>query len=662
MCALHMAIFLPLRLLTMNNPVSAGASLKYQGVPFVIRSMRADLKDVVLVGKGGVERTLDFNDFYNQIASGEIVFPDYEVSRAIKSWLPSEYAEGVFRSNLLKLIYSHAYEAASESEKKEKLVDFCGKNNKSVPSEKTIRSYKKKYARGGFEALIPNYSGRGGNGWSKKKDAKEIAFEVILESFSKDDKVSVTSLEKTVSQILKEKSKETGVSLELDRKTLARMIFEMPRDLAFAGRMSPRTYRSWVRQAVKEFYVDYAFELVQIDAKTIEMYVVDDFGTRYTEITLYAMICSRTGYPVAIYVTPGKPSEYTLLKLFEFFFLPKDKAFKERFGLETDWVPPCGLSTALLDNASENTGGVSLEIIRDLGIDWHLARAYRGDDKPYVESFFKMLNELLLHRMPGATKSAEKAVKNRHERAEKEACYSVEQVYKEIVKFVGDVYIHIPRVKLGFRYGAKTSIKEAMDEELSRFMPPPPPSIDRIKRLVLQRNRATCKVQHYGIDFSRFRYNSYEFAALVKERQITDIEILFNPGDCLVVYAVNPFDGSLIKLNNKMKDVPAVSFETAKILRKEYGGDYKGMVGHDYQRIYAGMLAKYSKDSGRRPNKIKQNNKNMREQERNAQARDVSEQLEKHAIQPLYEEAISVEHDDDFIPAPREDLSCDKNR
>lgn len=646
----------------MNNPIGAGGNLKFQGAPFVIRSMRADLRDVVLVGKGGVERTLDFDEFYNKIASGEIVFPGYEVARAGKNWLPSEYAEGVFRNSLVKFVSGHDYEAASESDKSAKLMDFCSQRDKAVPSEKTIRSYKKKFACGGFEALIPNYSARGGNGWRTKKAAKEIAMEVILESFSKDDKVSVTSLENLVIERLKEKTKETGVSLTLDRKTLARMIFEMPRDLAFGGRMNPRTYRLWARQAVSEFHVDYAFELVQVDAKTIQMYVVDELGTRYTEITLYAMICSRTGYPVAIYVTPGRPSEYTLLKLFEFFFSPKDKDFKERFGLETDWVPPCGLSTALLDNASENTGGVSLEIIRDLGIDWHLARAYRGDDKPYVESFFNMLNERLLHRMPGATKSADKAVKNRHERAEKEACYSVDQVYKEIVKFVGDVYIHIPRVKLGFRYGAKTSIKEAMDEELGRFMPPPPPSIERIKRLVLQRNRAICKVQHYGIDFSRFKYHSYELAALAKERQITEVEILFSPGDCLAVYAVNPFDGSLIKLNNKLKDVPAVSFETAKILRKEYAGDYRDMTGHDYQRVYAGMLAKYSKDSLRRPNKIKQNNRDMREHERNAQEKAVAEQLEKHASRTLNPDAFSAESDDDFTPAPREDLSRDTNR
>ncbi|HEJ5876942.1 TPA: transposase, partial [Pseudomonas aeruginosa] len=104
---------------------------------------------------------------------------------------------------------------------------------------------------------------------------------------------------------------------------------EMPRDIVLDGRIDPRTYRLLSRQAVNEFYVEHAFELVQIDAKTIDMYVVDEFGRRFSKITLYSMVCSRTGYPVGIYVTAGTPSEYSLLKLFEFFFSPKDEKFKD---------------------------------------------------------------------------------------------------------------------------------------------------------------------------------------------------------------------------------------------------------------------------------------------------------------------------------------------
>lgn len=643
----------------MRNSIQTGTSVEILGSPFLIKSMRVDLRDVVLVGKGGVERTLDFHDFYNQMATGEIKLPGHAVERGKVDWTPSEYCEALYRKDLVRLVESGHYLKADEDQKQQSLTRLGEQHSKSVPSAKSIKAYQRQYAKAGLEGLIPRFSGRGGHGWSVKSRPKALAEKILLETFAKDDKLNVASMTVIINDALKDELDAEGRPLSLSAKTISRMIRDMPRDVVLSGRMDPRTYNLLSRQAVNAFHVEYAFELMQVDAKTIALYVVDGFGRRYTEITLYAMVCSRTSFPVALYVTAGKPSEYTLLKLFEFFFSPKDESFKERFDLNTDWPAPCGLGKVLLDNASENAAGVSLEIVRDLGVDIHYARAYRGDDKPHVESLFKALDEYVFKRLPGAQISSQAGVKDRHQRGEQEACYSVENVYQQLVKFVGDVYIHKPREKLGFRYQRPMSIKQAMDEELKRFMPPPPPSLERVERLILQKNRDVRRVQHYGIDFENFQYNSYTFAALAKQYALKDVTILFNPGDCTAIYAVNPRTDELIKLDCKMLGVPQVSFEVIKILRKTYGRPIDGMHAHDYQRVYAQLLQKWSADSRKRGKaKVKDNNKAARQHEREKHYAQVEEQLQKALPEvPLLTALPSIDDDDYFEPAPREDLS-----
>lgn len=645
----------------MNNPIRENALVEVSGQTFFIKSMQVDLKDIVLRGKAGIERVLDFQNFYNGLSSGNIKIPGYSPERTQKNWEPSEYAEAIFRKDIVKLFGKDEYKAASESEKAKLLVVLGEEHAKKVPVLKTIRKYQKKFSAGGFDALIPNYSERGGSGWNKKSKHKELAEKVILETFALDDKLNIAATARLVNLTLANEKDTGGAPVSISAHTVSRIINEMPRNMVLEGRLDPRTFRLQSRQAVNEFYVEYAFELVQVDAKTIDMYVVDEFGRRYSQITIYAMICTRTGYPVGIYVTAGAPSEYTLLKLFEFFFAPKDEAFKARFELESDWPAPCGLNKVLLDNASENAGGVSLEIVRDLGIDIHYARAYRGDDKPHVESFFKVLEELVFKRMPGAKKSSDRAVKNRHERAEREACYTVEDVYKDIVQFVADFYVKQPVVKFGFRYGNSTSIKQAMDEELKRFMPPPPPSLAKVQRLVLQKNKTTRIVQHYGIDFECFQYHSYEFASLARKHSLSEVEILFNPSECASVFAVNPFTNELIKLDCKMRGVPNVSFDLIKSIRKEYEGDPNNMNDHDYNRVYGRLLAKWTKDSQRR-SKVSDNNRAGRKNAQKLHHDGVQVQLESCAVPVPVPVVQSDEMDDDFIPAPRESLSHDPNR
>lgn len=642
-----------------SNPVAVGHSVVWQDTCYLIKAIKPALGDIVLEAKGGIERTVDLGEFYNFIASGDIVLPHRQIQEAQRAWTETEQREAEFRLALIELLEMLDKQSLDESVRNLRIDVFCQQHQRRRPSNRTINGYRYRYRALGFAGLIPNFSRRGGSGWEKKKHAKEVATQTLIETFMKDDKVSLSSVSVQVNDALKQLNQATGTAEKIDRKTIARLLLALPKSLVKEGRLDPRTFALWNRQAVKRYDVKHPFERVEIDAKTIDVYCCDEFGNRYSELTLYAMVCACTSYPIAVYVTGGKPSEYTLLKLFEFAFTPKDDAFKKAYGLETDWVRPCAITCIVFDNAVENASDLAKCVVRRLGKQIEYARIARGDDKPHAESLFKVMDDGLFSKMPGAKNSSDKRVKNRHARAEAEACYSVSEIYRQVVKFIADVYIHKPRVKLAFRHGKPMSIKSAMDEGLAHFMPLPPPSVEQIRRLILDLNRAERQVQHYGVDFEGFQFHSAALAELARERVLSRIELLFNPEDCTTIYAVHPDDGSLIRLDNKMIGMPSVSFATAKALKAAYSGNGP-MTGHDYQRIHAQMLAQFAADSRRRP-RIKANNRAMRQQGKLEQKAAFVEAVETVVSHPTVAAPIpSLSDDDDFLPAPRQELSHDR--
>ncbi|HCJ6265379.1 TPA: Mu transposase C-terminal domain-containing protein [Pseudomonas aeruginosa] len=600
------------------NELTVGQPLFWREIPYCVKAIPLSLREIVLEGKGGVEQRLDFPAFYNAVASGEIRLPTGRIEVSQRAWRSSELAEAQFRLDLLDTQGQLHRQQLSPAAIHLALTDFCQQRGRRLPCANTIKAYETAYKAAGFNGLIPNFARRGGSGWRKKNDAKVVAEQFLVKEFMTDDKLNLTRITERINRELGEAS--------LSRKTVTRELSLLSKSLVKEGRIDQRTFNLLNRQAVQRYNVTQPFERVELDAKTLDLYCVDEAGERYTQLTLYAMVCAYASYPLAIYVCAGKPSQYTLLKVLEFFFTPKDEDFKKRFDLQYGWLEPCAISTLVVDNASENFSDLALNLVRRLGIDITYARSRRGDDKPHVESFFRALDARLIELMPGTTKSQDKRIKNRHERAAKEACYTVEEIYRFIVKFVAEVYIHQPRPKLGFRHGKTMSIQMAMDKALEQFMPAPPPPLQAVKRLVLDMHRERRVVQHYGVDFEGFQFHSNAFAALASERTLQSVEILFNPEDCREIYAVHPDDDTLIPLLNKTTGIPAVSFATAKALKKQYA-DARKLKGPDYLRALAELQEQFINDSRRRP-KIRENNQKLRAQERKGLGRDVAEQLQ----------------------------------
>ena len=94
----------------------------------------------------------------------------------------------------------------------------------------------------------------------------------------KDDKVNLSSVTTMINQELKDLCQESGAEEQIDRKTISRLLQKLPSSLVKEGRLDPRTFNLWNRQAVRRYDVKQPFERVEIDAKTLDVYCRDEFG------------------------------------------------------------------------------------------------------------------------------------------------------------------------------------------------------------------------------------------------------------------------------------------------------------------------------------------------------------------------------------------------
>lgn len=636
----------------MSEGLKVGMVTKINGDIFVIDEVLLSINIIRLVGSGGVRLEVDCDEFYEKFSSGEYVLNDeievYESNRESDA----EKEEALFRVRLVDLYSDHLDRCSKKAVIVSDIARFCFKQGHKPVRLRTVREYYKKYAGGNYAALVPNYRARGGSGWSTKKDYVDFVKEQAIDVYFSDDKVNKRNFYKQVDELLRQKLGDQAPEIIISESTCSRIIEGLPVRSALNGRLSKRELNLEERRAIKKYRDCRVFAVVELDACTIDVMSVDEQGRKHTEVTLYLMRDVRTSYPLAVYVMAGKPSEMGLYKVLEQFYKPRDEAYYKLLGVSgVNIVSAAHIGVLVIDNASEHFGKLVWEVIRRLGVVVKNTRQYRGDDKGYVESGFSILNKRLFGFMPGAKNSNDKRVKNRMAKADEEACYSVEKIFKEVVEFFYGTYIHELRPDLGFIYSQPMSIAQAMEKELSLFKPLPPPALDKFKNLIITMHCEERKYQHYGVDFRNFQFNSAELARYMDKSGEKDVLVYFNPADCTKIYVAKKSDrkGTLIEAQNKMLGIPEISFEEASSLLAEYSGDHI-MTGKEFQRIYARKLIKFTEDSRRKP-KVKDVNKSVRSNTKKEFNQEVGKALSKDAVKPKQVTFSEASYDDDITPS-----------
>ena len=88
----------------MSNDIRIGQQVVWQETNYLIKAIKPELGDLVLEAKGGFERSVDINEFYNLIAAGDLFLPNHKIEVVERAITASEQAEADFRQELVELM------------------------------------------------------------------------------------------------------------------------------------------------------------------------------------------------------------------------------------------------------------------------------------------------------------------------------------------------------------------------------------------------------------------------------------------------------------------------------------------------------------------------------------------------------------------------------
>ncbi len=145
----------------------------------------------------------------------------------------------------------------------------------------------------------------------------------------------------------------------------------------------------------------------QIDATVADVYLVSRFNRRNIigRPVVYFVKDVFSRMPVGLYIGLEGPSWMGMaMSLYNAF---SDKVvFCHKYGIEiTEDEWPCHhLPTSLIGDRGELEGTDGARIAERLGIQIDNTPPYRGDLKPIIERHFRILNDTVVHRLPGNVK------------------------------------------------------------------------------------------------------------------------------------------------------------------------------------------------------------------------------------------------------------------
>lgn len=290
----------------------------------------------------------------------------------------------------------------------------------------------------------------------------------------------------------------------------------------------------------RRFQAQGPLHIVQIDHTLLDIHVVDDerkeiIGRPWITVGIdeYCRIicCSYIGWE--------PPSANVVAKAIIQGVLPK-KA-KELYGTKNEWEVYGVPNIIYCDNGKEFHSKHLEQVVKDLKIELR----YRPPGIPHYggicERFFGTLNTQLIHTLEGTTKSNFKQIGERN--PEKEACLTLSELKKIIMKYIVDIYPYQEHRGLPKECPLPTAYYKQGLEKFGLPRVIPLNEEESLNLIVLPEKRR--KITREGISVNNVLYSSDQTRAVVGyENQ----RIKVDPYDISYIYLMHPVEKKWVKI------------------------------------------------------------------------------------------------------------------
>lgn len=200
--------------------------------------------------------------------------------------------------------------------------------------------------------------------------------------------------------------------------------------------------KQFIQTTVGQLEITHSNQIFQIDHTDSDVLLVDVDGNEIGRPFLTSVIESNSGCIVGFHISFKKPGSHEVALALRHAFLPKE--YGEEYELQKIWNVSGIPQYFVTDRAKEFKSNHLKQIAAQLGIKLRL-RAY-PQQGGLVERPFGTINTEFLESIPGYTGSN---TEKRPQNAEQEACFTLDEFEKRIVRFIVDNYNqnHYPRAK-----------------------------------------------------------------------------------------------------------------------------------------------------------------------------------------------------------------------
>ncbi|UMZ12141.1 transposase [Pseudomonas sp. MPFS] len=410
------------------------------------------------------------------------------------------YLEGLTRGQTVLPSFSVLTEKISEIAKE--LDDV------RTPSISTIRRWYSKFSGGNVVKLVPKHSKKG-RANAVSGELEEILNGVIEDIYLKPERPEISKVIVEYQKRIDEKNATRLPSLQLKKPcgmTIRRYIAKLDPYEVDIHRLGKHAAKKKHRTAIEVLTVADILDRWEIDHTLMDVLLVDEdtglvIGRPYITVVLDKFSRMIMGYLIHL----AAPNTETVLRVIERSIRPKEELLKRFPEVEGEWRAH-GLPTRVVpDNAAEFHADDLISGFNELGIEIMYPRSRGPEMKGSVERFFRTLNTGLIHGLPGTTFSN---IQDKGDYdSEKNACFTLAQLERSVVKWIVDGYHQTPHRSLGERTPAQIWASAEADRLIKL-----PVDLDELE-CILARRRSV-NIHHYGIEVDGHGYHSPELADL----------------------------------------------------------------------------------------------------------------------------------------------------
>jgi len=398
---------------------------------------------------------------------------------------------------------------------------------------------------------------------------EDIILNVLEENYCKSSAFSVQDIVSTINGKCDKKSAELNVELGgVSRRTVCRFIDDL-NIKKMKGRLSQKTFRLIMRNALQYFDVLEPYGRVELDSTVLDILIVDKFGNIIGSPTLYAMIDTATQTIVGIFLTIQPASQVGVLQTLQFAFSEKGEQFRQQHGCIHRWPAPADIRVLVMDNGADCHGPMVVKAARYLSMQLEYCIAGAPYQKPFIERFFGSLHSMLIKKLPGAKYSHDKREEHALENSQKTAKLTLDELNSMIIRWITDTYHIRPSDRLTNKFGHACAPTQALELLSQKHVIYPAPSVEELMDSCRHHLGVKLNVTREGLNYQCQQYQNEYISSLYKTNGKQKVDVYVNPLDCSSIHVFDSCTKTWVVVPNKNPYLPAMSFEQAKFYRRQ---------------------------------------------------------------------------------------------